>query len=337
MKDLVGAFASTARLPKMLNRQAILDTLLRGCEAGDFVLQVTRADKSQRTFWRTRPDDHALGEPSLEVVLPEAAMLVEIEPNLLAPKVLPELWKTEPLGLGVLCSYFSGKHYIQIDKGGYKEPMSIPGASAETVKLAVSAVVKSGRAWLVTPALSVLGEDVPVGLLTDDAALYSPPPPISPTDLLPETLPAAWAAPQTNAHLLHIALSTKFGRTLPWATARAAIDEAFRLGLLERTVASKDWPTDLGGAASILIVVSKRNTADGAKPTPYGAKVATAELEAAEVQDLAEVVGDLMKAAAGQRLRFKVTVELGENTSVPQGVVDEVNKHLTNIKTGWKI
>lgn len=61
------------------------------------------------------------------------------------------------------------------------------------------------------------------------------------------------------------------------------------------------------------------------------------ELEASEVQDLAEVVGDLMKAAAGQRLRFKVTVELGESTSVPQGVVDEVNNHLANIKTGWKL
>ncbi|MBI3370955.1 MAG: ATP-binding protein [Betaproteobacteria bacterium] len=337
VKDLVGAFASTARLPKMLNRQAILDTLLRGCEAGDFVLQVTRADKSQRTFWRSRPDDHALGEPSLEVVLPEAAMLVEIEPGLLAPNVLPELWKTDPLALGALCSYFSGKHYIQMDKGGYKEPMSIPGASPETVKQAVSAIVKAGRVWLVTPALSVLGEDVPVGLLTDDAALNSPPPPISPTDLLPEALPAAWEEPRTNAHLLHIALSTKFGRTLPWATVRAAIDEAFRLGLLERSLLSKEWPTDLGGAAGILIVVSRRDKADSNRTAAYGAKLATAELEAAEVQDLAEVVGDLMKAAAGQRLRFKVTVELGESTSVPQGVVDEVNRHLTNIKTGWKL
>ncbi len=148
---------------------------------------------------------------------------------------------------------------------------------------------------------------------------------------------AAWEEPKTNAHLLNLALSTKFGRTLPWATVRAAIDDAFRLGLLERTLLSKEWPTDLGGAVGILIIVSKRDKADGDRATPYGAKVATAELEAAEVQDLAEVVGDLMKAAAGQRLRFKVSVELGESTSVPQGVVDEVNKHLTNIKTGWKL
>ena len=35
VKDLVGAFAATAKLPKMLNRRAILETLLAGCEAGD--------------------------------------------------------------------------------------------------------------------------------------------------------------------------------------------------------------------------------------------------------------------------------------------------------------
>ena len=55
VKDLVGAFAATASLPKMLNRDAILETLLQGCDAGDFVLRVTRGDRSQRTFWRGRP------------------------------------------------------------------------------------------------------------------------------------------------------------------------------------------------------------------------------------------------------------------------------------------
>ncbi len=97
---------------------------------------------------------------------------------------------------------------------------------------------------------------------------------------------------------------------------------------------SVSWP-EIGLQTRCRCQQARR--ADGGKPTPYGAKVATAELEASEIQDLAEVVGDLMKAAAGQRLRFKVAVELGESTSVPQGVMDEVNKHLTNIKTGWKL
>ncbi len=99
-------------------------------------------------------------------------------------------------------------------------------------------------------------------------ALYSPPPPISATDLLPEALPAAWEDPKTNAHLLHVALSTKFGKTLPWAAVRAAIDDAFRLGLQELTLPSRAWPTDLGGAAGILIIVSKRDKADGDRPPP---------------------------------------------------------------------
>ncbi len=337
VKDLVGAFASTARLPKMLNRQAILDTLLRGCEAGNFVLQVTRGDKSVRTFWKSRPDEHALADPSLEVVLSEAATLAEIEPVLLAPGALPELWKGESLKLADISAYFSGKHYIQIDKGSYKEPMPIPGASVEAVKQAVSAAVKSSRVWLITPAMSVIGEDVPTSLLTDDAHLYAPPAPIAPTELLPEALPAAWAKAPTNAHLIHVALSTKAGRTLPWAAVKAALDDAFRLGLFERTLLSKDWPTDLGGAAGVEIIVSKQDRSKQEGAQAYGAKVATAELETNEIQDLADSVAEIKKAAAGQSLRFKVTVELGESVSVPQGVTDQVNGLLSNIKTGWKL
>ena len=60
MKDLVGAFAQLPRLPKMLNRQAIMDTLVAGCVDGLFVLRLARPDRSVRTFWRERPDDMAL-------------------------------------------------------------------------------------------------------------------------------------------------------------------------------------------------------------------------------------------------------------------------------------
>ncbi|OGA54123.1 MAG: hypothetical protein A3F74_24210 [Betaproteobacteria bacterium RIFCSPLOWO2_12_FULL_62_58] len=337
VKDLVGAFASTARLPKMLNRQAILDTLLRGCESGDFVLQVTRSDKSVRTFWRSRPDEHALADPSLEVVLSDAATLVELEPGLLAVGALPELWKSGALKLADINVYFSGKHYIQIDKGGYKEPMPIPDASADVIKQAVSAAVKASRLWLVTPAMSVIGEDVPVSLLTDAAALYPPPAPISATDLLPESLSAAWAKSPTTAHLIHVALSTKLGKPIPWTTVKCALDDAFRLGLLERTLLSKEWPTDLGGASGVEIVPSKQEKGKEGSSSTYGAKVAAAELETNEIQDLADCVSEIKKAAAGQQLRFKVSVELGDNASVPQGVLDQVNALLAKVKSGWKL
>ncbi|MCC6533588.1 MAG: ATP-binding protein [Burkholderiales bacterium] len=335
VKDLVGAFASTARLPKMLNRQAIMDTLLRGCEAGDFVLQVTRADRSARTFWKSRPDEQALREPSLEVVLSEAATLTDIDPDLLAPGVLPELWHGQPLELGALARYFSGKHHVQVDKGGYKEPLAIPAATPEVIKVALAAAVKAGRVWLVSPGLSLFAEDVPIGLLGDTSELHAPPPPVGATELLPDRIPAAWSNEETTAHALHVALSVQLGATLPWTLARSALDDAFRVGLLERTIDSSTWPVDLGGAAAIKIRVAKR-TADF-EARRLGAKIGSAELDTGEIQDLAELVAEIRQAAAGFHLTFKVTVELGDSAPLPQGVLDDVNALLRKVRSGWQV
>ena len=76
VKDLVGAFAQFPQLPKMLNRQAILDTILQGCREGQFVLRLVRPDKSFRTIWRQTPTDDDLKNPALEVVLPRARRAV---------------------------------------------------------------------------------------------------------------------------------------------------------------------------------------------------------------------------------------------------------------------
>jgi hypothetical protein len=336
VKDLVGAFASTARLPKMLSRSAILDTMLLGCEAGDFVLRVTRADKSVRTFWKTQPDEHALADPSLEVILADAATLSELEPSLIAPGALPGLWAGASIKIEDLSQYFSGKHYVQVDKGGYVEPMVIPAATPAAIKDAVADAVKSGRLWLVNGQISVLGEDVPSGFLTDDASLFAPPASIAATDLLPANLPAAWSGEQTTAHLIHASLSNKCRKPLPWVSVRTALDEAFRLGVLERTVDSNDWPSDFGGAAGVKVMVRKREWTEP-KSAPYGASVATAELETNEIQDLADNIAEIKKAAAGQKLRFKVTIEVGEAGSKPQAVIDQLNKILGDIRAGWKI
>src|SRR5207237_3231603 len=84
VKDLVGAFAQFPHLPKMLRRKEILDTLVGGCMEGIFVLRLTRADRSVKTFWRETPDDIALKDPNLEVVLPEAITLTVLSPRQLA-------------------------------------------------------------------------------------------------------------------------------------------------------------------------------------------------------------------------------------------------------------
>lgn len=336
VKDLVGAFYATARLPKMIQREAILETLLTGCEAGDFVLRVTRADRSIRAFWKSRPDEQVAHDPSLELVLSDAAVLTELAPQLLAPGALPGLWDKESLTLADLSSYFSGKHVVTVDKGGYTEDLLIPAVTEQALRDAVADAVKSGFVWVVNGTVSILDEDVPAGFLNDTAQLFALPPPINAGDLLPEQLPAAWQGGATNAHLVHAALSSKAGKVLPWSRVANALNEAFRLGLIERTLDSAPWPCDLGGAAAVKIVVRKSETREPAPPKYYGSKTATADLQTHEVQELADHIDALREATAGYPLRIRVTLEIGDGKQVDQTVIDKVNAVLAQIKADWK-
>jgi len=335
VKDLVGAFAATARLPKMLNRSAVMETLLQGCEAGDFVLRVTRSDKSARTFWRARPDDVALGDSSLEVVLSDAANLTEINPMVLSPGVLPRLWNEGSLSLASLASYFSGMHFEPVDKGGYEENLMIPAVSETAIREGVSQAIRIGYIWLVNGTISVLGEEVPAGFLNDQAALYPPPTPIAASDLLPAQIGSAWSDNQSTAQLVHAALSAKAGQPLPWEVVRKALSDGFRLGLLERTVESDLWPCDLGGAGAVKIQLGK-----GVRDAPilgHAGDTATVELETHEVQDLADQIDELRKVAAGYALSIKVTIGFGELDRVDQEMLDRVNAILEEVRAGWRI
>ena len=189
MKDLVEAFAQRTQLPKMLNRKAIADTLLEGCRAGLFVFRSVRPDHSARTFWRDVLDEITLKEPSLEVVLPEGADLAALPAALLAPGILPDLWPGDgpgdELALRDLRSYFTGR-VLSLQ---YGETLAIPTASRSVIDAAVQAAVKEKRLWLVTSRASYFAEDLPLGVLAEDALLLPPPRAIAAREVLPESLP----------------------------------------------------------------------------------------------------------------------------------------------------
>ena len=92
VKDLVGAFAQFPKLPKMLRPKEVLDTVVHGVRQGTWVARLVRPDRTARTFWRTEVDETALQDPALEVLLPEAAELGGIAPDLLVHEKLPGLW-----------------------------------------------------------------------------------------------------------------------------------------------------------------------------------------------------------------------------------------------------
>ena len=336
VKTLVGAFAQFAHLPKMLNQSAILDTLVRGCEEGAFVLRLTRPDKSVKTYWRERPDEAALKAPALELVLQDAAELTELGYHLLSPGRLPGLWSGTELKVQQIYDHFLGGRVVKIDKGSHEESMTIPKAAASVIDEAINRAVKEGRLWLTAGPASLLGEEIPPGILTGDAVLQVPPEPIGATQLLPQNLPEAWKENTTTALSIAVALSQRHGKTLPWVTVRQALDGTFRARLLERPMTSGPWPCDYAGAASIKIEVPKELPAHAGE-RKAGVTAAAADLRANEIQDLAEVVAEITKAAAGHELRFHLRVELGGEKPAPKEVVDAVNEALAKVSPTLKL
>ncbi|MFZ5615262.1 MAG: hypothetical protein ACOY4L_10650 [Pseudomonadota bacterium] len=117
---------------------------------------------------------------------------------------------------------------------------------------------------------------------------------------------------------------------------RQALDDGFRLGLFERTLDSGLWPCDIGGARAVKMRLVKGVEDKSRTTTAYGAKVATAELETHEVQDLTDQIDELKQVTAGHALHIKVTAEFGDAGKVEQEVIGRVNGILGKIKPGWK-
>ncbi|MFN7672451.1 MAG: DUF499 domain-containing protein [Planctomycetota bacterium] len=340
VKDIVGAFARFPKLPKMMNRRAILETLANGCEEGLFVGRLVRPDRTVRTFWRKRPDDDAFADAGFEVALPELAELTSLPTGLLTPRGMPPMWSKDALEVREARAFYSGGAKLTVDRGGYQEQLPVPKAAPEVVDQGLVVAVKEGALWLTSGPASLLAEDVPPGVLHETSVLRSPPAPISPADLLPEQLPAAWVNGETNGAALATALSQRAGANLPWTTVKAAIDAAQQTRYLERVGATGTWPCDYSGAAAARFKVAAAQPAPTPKPsdTPKpGTRAAQAELKHNQVQDLADAMGDLLKAKASYELRFHVRIEVGGKQQPPDATIDAINKVLAKVSKDMKV
>jgi hypothetical protein len=263
-------------------------------------------------------------------------VLTEIEPSLLRQGVLPELWDGDVLTLPRLAEYFSGKQLVTIKKPAGDESVLIPQAEPDAILNAVVGAVRNGSVWLVNGTITVFGEEVSPALVNADAQLLPPPPPVSATDLLPDRIPSAWTGGETDAHRIHLALSHHHGRPMPWSRVSGALNDAFRVGLLVRTLDSGAWPSDAGGAAAVKISL-RATSVDAPSMTAFHprAVLASADLETHEVQELADRIDSLREATAGHTLRIRVVVEVGEDDDIDRAVRDQVNGILGEIKAGW--
>ena len=336
VKDLVGAFAQLPRLPKMLNRQAIMDTLVAGCADGLFVLRLTRPDRSVRTFWRERPDEIALSEPGLEAVLPEHATLGEIPSGLLVPGELPGLWEKPEISVQDVHAYFAGGQVVKIKREGYDDVLTIPGAESNTVDATIRTAVKDGRLWLVAGSAGFCGEEIPAGVLTSDALLLAPPQPVSVMSLLPANLADAWREEVTTALALSLTLSKKQGKPLPWSVVSKAIAGALSAHYLARTIDSGPWPCDYAGAQTVKLRLPQTAPViplppSPPPPPPSGRMVAEADLEPRQIQDLADQIPAITKAAVGLGLKIHVRIEVGEKMQPSAEAVKKINQALKEV------
>ena len=177
VRDLVGAFAQFAKLPKMLRHKEILGTIVQGIESGIWVGRTMRPDRTYKSYWRTRVDDSVLKDTSLEVCLPESATLSALNPGLLAYGELPELWQGDEISVQSVHSYFEGGRAVQVPKEGYEDTFFIPACGPDQVNEAISQAVTQGSIWMTNGPASILGEPIPAGVLTPAAVLRRPPEP----------------------------------------------------------------------------------------------------------------------------------------------------------------
>jgi hypothetical protein len=343
VKDLAGAFAQYPHLPKMLKASAILETLAGGCENGTFVLHLVRPDRTSRTWWMSRPDENALNDPALELVLPEGAEIADVAPSLLVPGRLPELWSSDEITAKAVADYFSGSTVVQVERDGYKEPSQIPKATQSVVDAAIGSAVESGILWLLSGPASVLGEPIPAGVLNPSAVLRSPPDPIGAPEILAENLPQAWTDGEATGLSISTALSVKAGRTLPWKTVRDVISAAINARFIELTQDSQPWPNDLSAAQFVkfkaVTGARERDRRERDERVP-GILQATAELSPSQIQDLGDIVDKLtqIKAKTNTPIKFFVRIEVGDGKTAPSDqIMKDINTVLKEVKDDLEV
>lgn len=340
VKDLASAFAQHAHLPKMLNATAIVDTLVDGCMAGDFVLRLKRPDGTVRTWWRTRPDEEALKDPDLEVVLSTAAELAEIPGTLLRKGTLPGLWETKTeLPFSEFKAHFAGGKVVQVDRGGFMEGQQVPKASADVVSAAMEKAVADGDLWLVSGPTSLFKESIPAGVLTDASLLLPPPEPIVAAAILEANVPAAWKDGKATVAGVLAQLSAQRGKPVPWYQVQQAVDGAIRARLVELEAKSVSWPCDPSAAAKVIFKAVAGAAGGGSSGGVMNDKgvMYRAYLQPNEIQDLAEAMSDIMEIQAkhGIKIRFNLAVEATAEGDLKPESTAELKKALDEVSDAF--
>ena len=89
-------------------------------------------------------------------MLPEAAKLSGLEPDLLRQGNLPGLWSSDAITVQDVYDYFAGGREVVLPREGYEETLRVPACEPAHVDAAVLQAVEQGLVWLTSGPASIL-------------------------------------------------------------------------------------------------------------------------------------------------------------------------------------
>jgi hypothetical protein len=315
VRDLYGAFGRYPDMPKLVNRQVIIDTIEEAVRRGLLALRYLPPGGGEDWFWHCPIEGIVDWVDLSELWLPGKATISKVHPAAVLPAALAGLWPDDdsPVKLSTLCAWFDGTQaFDEIAQPGYPpEKRPIPKADYKLVHEAVARAVARGEIWLVFGNDSVLGEKPAELQLDPDANLLRPPLRLRAMDLLPGALAAAWSGEPktTTVGKLYAELKTQRGK--PWPTRQfiEVLNEAVNLGMLVRPTVGSDFTSVNADAERELHVPATNvNTPPPTPPASAAANETTeVALDLAQLQDFVEEsAAALTKILAGAAPEFSV-------------------------------
>lgn len=340
VQDLYQAFGQQAKLPKLLNRQVVLNTIEEAVRRGILALRCVRSDGSEQWFWRC-PIDMADWDQIAEAWLPQKAKLSSLAPGAVAPDMLAGLWPADDRGVSLseLYTWFDGNHgFEEQTMPGYPPEMRpIPEVDFINVQKAVSAAIAGGALWLIYGNDSVFREKPATIQLDADALLYRPPQPLAAIDFVPASLPGAWTKeeePKSDVAALYTELKNVRGKPWPENLFLDGLNSAIGQGFIH--LASGVGRVDsLKHDGNKDLIIRQVRDAEPPPEKPYGGRRRTnmVTLGVADVQTLSDEIHYITKLLAGCDPVIEACISIKPKPGMDTKEIDEA---LKKIKKEWK-
>ncbi|MGD0228348.1 MAG: hypothetical protein ABSF71_39095 [Terriglobia bacterium] len=342
VKDLYEAFGRYPDMPKLVNRQVVINTIEEAVSRGLLALRYMPPGGGEDWFWHSPIEGIVDWADFAEVWLPAKATITKVHRAAVQPAALAGLWPSNDslVKLSAICAWFDGEHvFEEVAQPGYPpEKRPIPKADYKLVHQAIAEAVEHAEIWLVFGNDSLLG-DKPTDLQLDpDASLLRPPVRLRAVDLLPGALAAAWTGKpeKTTISKLYSELKSQKGKAWPTRQFIDVLNEAVNQGILVRASGGPEFTSvNADGERELRVPAAGGGTPPPLPKPSAGANETTeAALDLVQLQDFVEEGAPaLTKILAGSTPEFAVKIRLkGKKPADLAGA----NAILKKINSDWK-